>query len=181
VERVELDVPGPMVRVEWDRGHDVFTGIVRAADDAGIILTPIHDNVPLAGLRWIDDRELLRVVELRPDDPAVRLADLTDARVWAVERSLTDLRVLLASLQHDGDLVMVQQAATGSRTGRVGRITSVDAQRVVLRDVSTSARWSGDTDVIDLDDVICVEWGNAYLRSLATLLEAESTGWIPPG
>ena len=49
VERRELDVPSPMVKVEWDRGHDVFDGIVRAADDGGIILTPIHDHVPVAG------------------------------------------------------------------------------------------------------------------------------------
>jgi hypothetical protein len=169
-----------MVRVRWDRGHDTVQGIVRAADDGGIILTPIRDDVALEGLRWIDDRELLRVDELRPDAPAVRLADLTGERLWALDRSLTDLRVLLASLMHDGGLVMVNVAATGSGEGQVGLITSVDAQRVVLRDVSASARWSGRTEVIELDDVIAVDWGNAYLRSLATLLEAESTGWIPP-
>jgi hypothetical protein len=181
VERLDLDVPSPMVKVEWDRGHHVFDGIVRASDDGGIVLTPVHDLVPRAGLRWIDDRELLRVVELRPDHPAVRLADLTGERLWAIDRSLADLRVLLASLQHGGGLVRVQEAATGSRGGHVGLITSVEAQRVVLRDVSPAARWSGRLAEVDLDDVISVQWGDDHLRSLAALLEAESTGWLPPG
>jgi hypothetical protein len=181
VDRVELDVPSPMVEVEWDRGHDVVRGIVRAWDDGGIVLTRVHDLAPLPGFQWIDDREVLRATDLRPDDPAVRLADLTGDRLWAIDRSLAELRVLLATLQHDGVLVMVQVAATGSREGKVGRITSVDAQRAVLRHVAVSGRWSGEDEVVELDDVVCIEWDTTYLRSLGTLLEAESTGWITPG
>lgn len=181
VERVELHVPCPMVRVVWDRGHDAVSGIVRAWDDGGIVLSVVSDNAPVPGLMWIDAREILRVDDIRSDDPGVRLADLTGERLWAIDRSLAELPVLLATLRHDANLVMVQVAATGSREGKVGRITSVDAQHVQLLEVGSSARWTGGTEVVELDDVVSVQWDDPYLRSLATLLEAESTGWIPPG
>lgn len=180
VERLDLDVPSPIVKIEWDRGHAVVSGIVRAWDDGGIVITRIHDHAPVDGLIWIDAREVLRHDDLRPDHPGVRLADLTGERLWAIDRSMAELPVLLATLQHDGHLVRIQVAATGSRAGKVGRIASVDAQRVVLRDVAASARWSGELEMVDLDDIVAVHWDDTYLRSVATLLEAESSGWIPP-
>lgn len=181
MERVALEVPSPIVRVEWDRGHAVVRGIVRAWDDGGIVLSPLQGLVPLDGFTWIDEREVLTVGDVPADDPAVRLADLSGERLWAIDRSLAELLVLLATLRHEGRLVRLHDATTGSRRGRVGQITSVDAQRVVLRDVAGVARWSGRTEVVELDDVVSVQWDDADLRSIATLLEAESTGWIPPG
>lgn len=167
----------PMVIVEWDRGHASIEAIVRAEHDAGIIVSTIHDHVPLPGLRWIRSDEVFYRdnLEALPDDhPAVRLAAQHGSRQLRLPPDLADLDVLLADLCEAKTLVMVHVRRTGSGSGRVGRTVSATASELVLDDVSTEARYSGDQLHIDVNDIISVEWGDNYLSAIDQLLTAES-------
>ena len=158
-----------VVELEWDRGHDKFEAIVRARTDAGIVVTQLHDLVALEGLTWIRGDELLDVDDLDDDRPEVRLANLRGARTHAVDPSLTELPALLAHLADAGVLLFVHQARTGSDEGLVGRVAEIDDGTLVLDEVDTSGRFTGDTYEFAIDDIISVEWGTAYLVALTEL------------
>lgn len=79
----------PIVRLEWDRGHETLDAIVRARSDSGIVITELRDCNPLNGMQWIDAAKLLYVDDLDEDDPNVRLAELPSLSCWTMSGSTT--------------------------------------------------------------------------------------------
>jgi hypothetical protein len=152
----------PVIKLEWDRGHESIEAIVRARTESGIVVTTLNDYVALPGLTWIRADEVLyfdNLEELDDDHPAVRLANLRGSRIGSLDPALTDLNALLGHLAVAAALVFIYLRHTGSGEGLVGRITRRAKRRVQLDEVDTDARATGDVLDFALADIIAVEWG----------------------
>ena len=163
--------PCPVVALEWDRGHESFVAIVRLDHPDALVVTTVHDLWPLAGCQWIRRREILEAEPLADDRPEVRVLDRLGVRLFAVDAPLHDLASLLRAAQDGEELIAVHSTTTGSGGMLVGRVRSVDHERVDLDEVDTTGERTDEPLEYALDEIIAVQWGTDYLRALAMLAE----------
>lgn len=162
-----------IVELEWDRGHEKLEAIVRTQTDSGIIVTTIHNYVPMPGLTWIRADEVLDLDNLDDDHPSVRLANLRGSRIGGVDPALTKLDALIDFLAEEGAPVLIHLRRTGSGEGLVGQITGRTSDSVLLDEMGTQARRTGHVLDFLLTDILAVVWGDDYLTAFADLLAAE--------
>ena len=159
-----------MVHVEWDRAHDEFDAIVHAESDEGVIVSRVHDIVPLRGFKWLPRNEIVSIEPLEADSTPMRLAALRGTAPASLDTGLTHLSNLLAHLKASSDLVGVFRAERGSDELLVGRIKG--AEKLLVVDlVSPGGVWQ-DEERYELGEIISIEWQSDYLLALADLLPA---------
>ena len=91
-----------MVHLEWDRSHERFTAIVRAASEHGVIVSELGDFSPIEGLRWIRRDEIISLEDVAVDAPERLLPEHRQQLERTVDPTLTRLDALLAHLA-EGD------------------------------------------------------------------------------
>jgi hypothetical protein len=170
----------PIVQLEWDRGHDRFTAIVRAESGAGVIVARMHDLRVLPGLMWIPADEVLALDDLDEDVAERRVADLRGDRRLPIDPQLTVLPSLLRHLEAVSPLLAVSLRRTGSDEALVGQLSSVGPDELVLDEVDTGGRFTGHELAVAFDDLLSIEWANDYLDGLADLLAADRSDRSPP-
>jgi hypothetical protein len=159
-----------IVSLDWDRGHESLTAIVRAESPSGVVLTEVDDLAELPGRRWIRADEVVELEDLEPDDPARRVAELRGSLLDGTVAEPTDIEALLGHLQDTSALVAVYSSRTGSDECLVGSVERISPDQLVLTEIDTTGTITGGTVEISLDDVIAVDWGTAYLTALAELV-----------
>ena len=92
---VPAATPRVVARVEWDRGHDEFVGVVYLDEPEGIVVARTHDYWPQAGCLWIRRSEVLSLRELDEADPEVRVLNELGVRLFALDPEITELATLL--------------------------------------------------------------------------------------
>ena len=159
-----------IVSLEWDRGHESLTAIVRAESPSGLVLTEVDDLTELPGRRWIRADEVIELEDLAADDPARRLAERHGSLVDATDAEPADLEALLDHLQESSAPVAVYSSRTGSDECLVGTIKRVTPDLLVLAEIDINGTVTGDTLEISPDQIIGVDWDTNYLTALTELL-----------
>ena len=160
----EANVECRMAELEWDRSHDRFTAIVRAATDHGVVVSELSDLSPLEGLRWIRRDDIVSLEDVTADAPERLLAELRGDLRWTVDPTLTALDSLLAHLQERDESIAVYTDRTGSAELLVGRRPVVEERRLALVEVDPDGNLSGDQLEYDLKSIVALDWGTTYLR-----------------
>jgi len=159
-----------MVDLEWDRGHETFTAIVRAETSTGLVVTEVLDLSALPGFRWIRADEVISIEDRPHTAPEVRLANLRGIRSDQVDAGLTDLRALLAHLQETGGLIAIFTTRSGSEEALVGRIQTLGSEELALDEVDPGGSSTGEVLTYQLSEIIGVDWHTTYLHDLEELL-----------
>lgn len=162
-----------MVHIEWDRAHEEFDALVHAESDEGVILSRVHELVPLRGFKWLPSDEIVSIEPLEADSAPMRLAVLRGSAPASVDAELTHLSNLLDHLKGSSELVGVFRAERGSDELLVGRIRQAD-ELLVVDLVGPGGVWQ-DEERYELDEIISIEWQSDYLLALADLLPARET------
>lgn len=159
-----------MVDLEWDRGHEIFTAIVRAETSTGLIVTEVLELSALPGFRWIRADEVISIEDRPHTAPDVRLANQRRNRRDQVDAGLTDLRALRAHLKETGSLIAIYTTRTGSDELLVGPIQTLGSDEVVLDEVDPVGSSRGEVFTYRLSEIIGVDWHTTYLHDLEELL-----------
>lgn len=164
-----------IVSLAWDRTHEQIVAIVRAESRAGVVVTEVQDLCEAAGRRWIRADEIVDIDDLEPDDPHRRVAELRGSLANEAPVEPTELIPLLRTLLDRSALIAVYTARTGSTECLVGRVRTVQADRLVLAEVDPNGRVTRDELEYDPAHVIGVDWDTDYLTALADLVAASTT------
>lgn len=164
--------PCRVVDLEWDRGHESLTAIVRAESTTGVIVTVVHDLGSLPGHKWIRADELVSNEDLDGQSAVVRLAQLRGELTERVDCKLTNVVELLVSIHTVGSLLALYSERTGSEECLVGHISKLDPDAVSLVDLDTDGRVTGETWQVPIAEIIAIDWGTVYLCALEELLSA---------
>ena len=162
--------PRVVARVEWDRGHDEFVGVMYLDEPEGIVVARTHDYWPQAGCLWIRRSEVLSLRELDEADPEVRVLNELGVRLFALDPEITELATLLGHAVDTPSPVAVYSESTGSDEVLVGLVTHVGETGCTLSDVGPDGSLSGEDLTFDLAEIIAVEWSTDYLNALSILL-----------